>query len=139
MAELTTKQTAVIAALLAGNSIEQAARACDVGARTIYRWFQLDAPFNAALAEGRRAALHTAVNQLAHTGHDAAAVVTKIMRDPKASPAVRLRAALGVLDILMKWNELQDFDARLKRLEAGAQPGQEGSDDDEPPRSTPAA
>jgi hypothetical protein len=118
MQDLTPKQTIAVSVLLLGKSIEQAAQDASVDPATIHRWFRDSDAFNTALAEGRRAALHTAVNTLSYTSRKAAVVVDEILDNKRTPPSIRLRAALGILELLMKWAELQDFDARLKRLEA---------------------
>jgi AcrR family transcriptional regulator len=138
MAELTPKQITAVAALLGGKSIEQAAQEAEVGATTVHRWFRESDAFNAALAEGRRAALHTAVTTLSYTARSAAAVVLEIMQNKKTPPGIRLRAALGVLELLSSWAANEDIDERLRRLER-LSAGQEGTDDDNLPGTTPAA
>jgi AcrR family transcriptional regulator len=132
MQDLSAKQITAVAALLAGKSVEQAAQAADVDPATVHRWFKASDAFNAALSEGRRAALHTAITTLSYVSRTAAGVVLEVMSNKKTPPAVRLRAALGVLDLLTTWAQHQDVDERLARLERRA-------DDDDVPGTTPAA
>lgn len=132
MAELSPKQITAVAALLSGKSIEAAAQDADVGATTIHRWFRESDAFNAALADGRRAALHTAITTLSYVSRTAAGVVLEVMSNTKTPPSVRLRAALGILELLTEWAAQQDVDERLRRLET------RGADDDDT-RTTPTA
>jgi len=59
-AKLGRKQEEAIAALLSQRSIEDAARTCSVGARTLIRWLKLP-EFNAAYRDARRAAVSQSV------------------------------------------------------------------------------
>jgi AcrR family transcriptional regulator len=131
MVELSPKQITVVAALLSGKSIEAAAAEAEVGTTTVHRWFKESDAFNDALSEGRRAALHTAITTLSYVSRTAAGVVLEVMANKKTPPSVRLRAALGVLELLTTWAQHQELDERLRRLE------KRGDDDDR--RTTPTA
>lgn len=132
MQDLSPKQITVVSALLAGQSVEQAAHAAEVDPSTVHRWFKTSDAFNAALADGRRAALHSAVTALSYVARSAVAVVLEVMTAKKTPPSVRLRAALGILEMLMQWAAQQDVDERLRRLET------RGADDTDT-RPTPTA
>jgi AcrR family transcriptional regulator len=132
MQDLTPKQIAAVAALLAGKSVEQAAQAAEVDPATVHRWFKASDAFNDALSEGRRAALHTAITTLSYVSRSAAAVVLEVMNNKNTPPSVRLRAVLGVLELLTTWAQHQELDERLRRLE-------KRGDDDNDTRTTPTA
>jgi hypothetical protein len=57
------------------------------------------------------------MNIVTATARTAAGIVLELMTDRRSPPGVRLRAALGILELLSKWLELQDFESRLRRLE----------------------
>ena len=115
--ELTIKQQKAIAALLAGLSMEAAAQAASVNVTTIYRWF--DEPiFKAAHDAGRRQLAELAMSKLQGLADQAVDVVAGLMKDSNP-PAIRLRAALAILDTNVKWFELQDIMKRLEALEQG--------------------
>ena len=119
MHDLTETQHAALTALLSGKTVPEAAEAAGVNQTTVRRWLRKDEAFSEALAAGRREALSNAMNLVTLAARTAAGVVLEVMRSPKTPPAVRLRAATGVLEMLLKWAELQDFEARLRKLEGG--------------------
>lgn len=114
--QLTPKQQKAIAALLAGLSMEAAAQAASVNATTIYRW--LDDPiFKAAHDTGRRQLAELAMSKLQGLADQAVDAIAGLMRD--GTPAIKLRAALAILDNNTKWFELQDIVKRIEALEQG--------------------
>ncbi len=115
--QLTPKQQKAIAALLAGQTMEAAAQAASVNATTIYRW--LDDPiFKAAHDTGRRQLAELAMSKLQGLADTAVDVVSSLMQEGNP-PAIRLRAAMAILDNNTKWFELQDIVKRIEALEQG--------------------
>lgn len=117
MDDLNPRQVKALAALLSGKTITDAAQLAEVNESTVRRWLREDEAFNRALADGRREALAAAMNVTTAVARTAAAVVLEVMTDRRSPPGVRLRAACAVLEMLMKWAEMQDFEARLRALE----------------------
>lgn len=114
---LTPKQVQLVTALLRGETLEQAAGAADVAYITAKRWRRLPA-VAAALAEGRRELIASALDVLSVGARAAAAEMLAILRDKTVAPQVRLRAAESVLERLHKWAELEDLQARIAAMEA---------------------
>jgi len=113
---LSNRQNAVLARLLAGERLDQAAAAIGVPYRTATRW-AASTEFRSALEQARRDAITGALDTLAGAARDAARIVGELMRDASAPAGVRLRAAEGVLDRLTRWVELSDVIARVEALE----------------------
>ena len=113
---LTPKQVQLVTALLEGKSLEQAAQAAGVAYVTARRWRRLPAII-AALAEGQRELIASALDVLSVGARAAAGEILAILRDKRVAPLVRLRAAEAVLERLHKWAELEDLEARIRALE----------------------
>lgn len=119
MDDLNPRQVKALTALLSGKTITEAATISEVNESTVRRWLREDDAFNEAITHGRREALNAAMNITTAVARTAAAVVMEVMLDKRSPPGVRLRAATAILEMLLKWAELQDFEARLRRLESG--------------------
>jgi hypothetical protein len=119
-AKLGRKQEEAIAALLSQRSIEDAARACGVGARTLIRWLKLP-EFNAAYREARRAAVSQSVARLQQATGAAVSTLLKVMVDPNTPASTKVRAADSALDHSAKSIELEDIEVRVAELERGAE------------------
>jgi hypothetical protein len=120
------RQERVAVLLAAGRSIKAAAEEVGVGERTAHSW--LDRPDYRAFVHGLRARLlDEAVGRLAGAANAAVATLVDLLDDE--SPTVRLRAATGVLDALLKVRENVELSDRVARLEGaadGSGPGVEG-------------
>ena len=114
--KLGRKQEDAIAALLSQRSIEDAARTCGVGGRTLIRWLKLP-EFNAAYREARRAAVSQSVARLQQATGAAVSTLLKVMVDPNTPASTKVRAADSVLDHSAKAIEIEDLDVRLTELE----------------------
>jgi len=117
--KLDRKQEDAIAALLSQRSIEEAARACGLGPRTLLRWLKLP-EFLAAYREARRAAFSQSVARLQQATGAAVSTLLKVMIDPGTPASTRVRAADSVLDHSAKALELEDIEARVSELERAA-------------------
>jgi hypothetical protein len=115
-AKLGRKQEDAIAALLSQRSIEDAARACGVGARTLIRWLKLP-EFKAAYREARRATFSQSIARLSA----AVSTLLKVMVDPNTPASTRVRAADSVLDHSAKAIELENIEVRVAELERAAE------------------
>ena len=121
------KEDAIIA-LLSHRSIEEAAKACNTPARTLYRWLTED-DFDAAYRAARRKAFGQSIARLQQGAAAAATTLLKVMIEPGTPPSTRVRAAESVLAHAAKAIEIEDIDARLSELERAAEearPGQPG-------------
>jgi hypothetical protein len=119
-AKFGRKQEEAIVALLSQRSIEEAARAINVGYKTLLRWLEIP-EFRVAYRKARREAVQQAVARLQQATGAAGLTVLKLMTDPNVPAAVRLRAAECVFDHAIKGIELEDIEARVTELERAAE------------------
>jgi hypothetical protein len=91
-----------------------------VGARTLYRWMN-EPDFDAAYRAARRAAFSQSAARLQQMSTAAVSTLGKIMVDPNAPAASRVRAADSVLDHAAKAIEIEDIEARVSELERAAE------------------
>jgi hypothetical protein len=119
------KKEETIAALLSQRNIEEAARFVNIGTKTLLRWLQLP-EFDRAYREARRAAFSQSIARLQQASSAAAATLLKIMVDPSAPAASRIRAADSVLGHAAKAIEIEDIEARVSELERTAESSKDG-------------
>src|ERR1035441_2827510 len=89
---LGRKQEAAIAALMTHRNTEEAARAVNIGRRTLSRWLQLP-EFQAAYREARRAVVSQSDARLQQASGAAASTLLKIMVDASSPVMARVRAS----------------------------------------------
>jgi transposase-like protein len=118
--KLGRKKEGAIAALLSQRNVEEAARAAGVGARTLYRWMK-EPDFDAAYRAALRAVVSQSAARLQQMCMPAVTTLGKIMVDPNAPVASRVRAAAYVLDYAAKSIEMEDIELRLSELERAAE------------------
>src|ERR1019366_3474933 len=123
--KLGRKQEEAIAALLSQRSIEDAARACGLGARTLLRWLKLP-EFNDAYRKARRAAFSQSIARLQQATTAAVSTLLKVMVDPNTPASTRVRAADSVLDHSAKSIEIEDIEARVAELERSTEESRRG-------------
>jgi hypothetical protein len=116
------KKEETIAALLSQRNVEEAARFVNIGTKTLLRWLQLP-EFDRAYREARRAAFSQSIARLQQASSAAAATLLKIMVDPSAPAASRIRAADSVLGHAAKAIEIEDIEARVSELERSSKDG----------------
>ena len=119
------KKEETIAALLSQRNVEEAARFVNIGTKTLLRWLQLP-EFDRAYREARRAAFSQSIARLHQASSAAVATLLKIMVDPSAPAASRIRAADSVLGHAAKAIEIEDIEARLSELERTAESSKDG-------------
>ena len=119
------KQEEAIVALLTNRSIEEAARASNTPARTLYRWLK-EPEFDAAYRAAKRAAYRQAIARLHQLSSAAVSILGKVMLDATAPPATRVRAVDSILDHTAKAIEIEDIDARVSELERAAEESNPG-------------
>lgn len=112
------RREAAIAALLAWPTIGRAATAAGVGERTLRRWLSEDDDFRRAYRDARARALTQAIGVLQAAAGEAVEALRAALTDEAA--AVRVRAAIAILDRAMTGAELLDLHERLDALEAWA-------------------
>ena len=112
---LSGRQLAVIARLMAGDGIADAATACGVNRRTVTRWLT-EEPFTRALEAAQTAAIADSVRHLAGALSEASAAVIRLARESE-DEAIRLRAALAVVSMYRELRDAGDIEARLAALE----------------------
>jgi hypothetical protein len=113
-AAFTAKQVRTALLLAAGKSIKACAAEAGAGVRTVHRWLE-DDDFRAYIAGLRGRLLQEAVGKLADAAGEAVAVLRSLLGD--TNPTVRLRAALGILDALVKVRDHAELDERIAALE----------------------
>ena len=116
---LTPKQTTAIVALLGSRTVLDAAIQCGLSERTITRWLGEPA-FRAALSDAEGALIDGAVRRLLQLQTDALDAIADVLAT--GTPALRLRAAIAALDLVLKLRELRTIEQRLAALEAATLP-----------------
>jgi hypothetical protein len=91
------------------------------------RWLKQD-DFNTEYREARRAAFLQAIARLQQVASVAVSLLMKMIADPNAPAAVRVRAADSALKHARCGMEIEDIDARLRDLER-AQSDKDNRDD----------
>jgi hypothetical protein len=114
------KKEEVIAALLTQRNVEDAARVVGIGTRTLIRWLKIP-EFQVAYLEARRGAVAQSNARLQQASSAAVSTLLKIMVDPGAPAASRVRAADRVLDHAKQAIENDDIEVRVAALERASQ------------------
>jgi len=114
--KLGRKKEEAIVALLSTRSVEEAARACNTPARTLYRWLN-DPEFDNAYRAARRKAFGQATARLQYGASAAVTTLLKIMLDQGTPASTRVRAIECLLSHSAKAIEIDDIEVRLSELE----------------------
>ena len=123
-AKFERKQEEAIIALLTQRNIDEAAKAVGIAPNTLLKWMK-QPEFDAAYREARRAAFRQSVARLQQGASAAATTMLKTMIDANTPASTRLRAAECVMNHATKAIEIEDIEARVAALEAGA--GEKGN------------
>lgn len=118
--ELSGPQLKTIAALVAANSIEEAARVSRVSRSTVHRWLQEEA-FRAELARARATLFNETMARLQSATAASVIVLSELLKSKHE--AIRLRAAGLVLGTGLKAREVIDLEERVRRLEGLVEDG----------------
>jgi hypothetical protein len=113
----------LIAALAAGASVEDAARAAAVSVRTAYRRIA-DPEFAGRLAVARDELLSAALGELVGCATEAVATLRALLSAP--DDRIRLAAAKATLEQLLRLRETLTLSQRLAALERSLVPNQRG-------------
>lgn len=130
---ITPRQARAIAALLTSGTVSSAATTSGTAVRTLHRWLSEDESFKAALQDAESEILDGAARRLLSLHARAIDAVAAILDAEDAediSPALKLRAAVAVIDATGKLMALRRLEARVADLERGPLPIQFFSYDD---------
>ncbi|HYH65428.1 MAG TPA: hypothetical protein VD866_12100 [Urbifossiella sp.] len=128
--ELTTQQDRAILAVLSCRTLRLAAKKAGVSHQTLYNWLDLPT-FQRHLSAARKRLISHAVSQLAQVATDAVDALRRNLK-AKGNPGVQVRAAVGLLDQLVKVGAVADLAAEVAELReemrrnADARNGDEG-------------
>jgi hypothetical protein len=114
---LTVKQEQFITSLLAGNSIQVAARAASVNEKTADRWLKLS-HVQKALRDAQRAIFEAAVFCIISDVSEARATLRGIMTNTEVPATTRVRAAQILLEQAIALRKANEMEARIAALEA---------------------
>lgn len=114
--ELTSAQLKVIPHILAERHLEDAAKASGVGLRTIQRWMK-DHTFWSAVKEAEATAIDAATRRLVVLSDSAIDALRDVLKNELIKPSIKVRAALGILDSMVKMRDLRNLETRLVALE----------------------
>jgi hypothetical protein len=137
-ATLTPIQAQVVAALAKGQTITAAAREAGIHRTTIHHWHRTEPAFKTAV-EGAQSEYVAALNdEMRELSASALSTLRSLLADPAAPPAIRLRAALAVLQRPKFPDQGWSLPARIEALEKPAtKPEAEPSGPQNPPSTTP--
>ena len=122
--ELSPVQAQVVAALAQGRTFTAAASAAGIHRSTIYNWLNKDKAFLPAVEIANAESQQQQCDEMVELKALALKTLRDLLEDPKASPSVRLKAALAILkrsDSEMpaapkaSATEAQDFEQQLKQ------------------------
>lgn len=112
---LNPKQLEVIEALVTGASVAEAARRAGVDRSTVYLWMRDGYDFRGQLMLARRHFADAMKARLRELAGDAVKTISDIMSSNEVPAAVRLKAALAVLDSVGSVKELADETAVVEK------------------------
>ena len=115
--ELSPNQKRALTALLSTVTVAEAAAACGLCEKTLYRYLANDL-FKAELRARQDHALAGATANLDALANIAMATLRDAMEGKEVPAGVKVRAALGILPEKRKAHELDDLAERVKALEA---------------------
>jgi hypothetical protein len=110
--------SALVAALAAGKTVQDAARVGHVSERTVYRRLA-DPDFRHELSDARAAMVDRATGRLADAMSGAVEALVGLAEHATSEPA-RVSAARAVVEFGMRMREVEEFERRLAELEAMA-------------------
>ena len=117
-ATLTAKQERFCLHLSAGMAIKAAAAEVGAGERTVHEWLARP-DVKARVAELREQLLSEAIGKLSNSVNRAALVLDELL--DVEDERIKLRAAVAVLNVLIKVREHKELAERVAELEAHAE------------------
>lgn len=115
---LKPTQQRALTALMSEPSVAAAARAANIGQRTLHHWLEHDAAFIAAYRRVKRMAFEQAAGLTQRYAAMAVHTLAKVMVDPAAPYPARVTAAASILRFGRDSVELEDVLQRVEDLEA---------------------
>ena len=112
---LTTKQRRAIVSLMTRPTIATAAKDCGTSSRQLFRWMK-EPHFAEALKAAQAEAMASALRMLTTNMASAAVVLQHTMAT--GTPGLKLRAALGLINVLPGLREKVELEERIAQLEA---------------------
>lgn len=120
---LTAPQRKVMAALLEGFTVAQAASHAEVGVSTVYRWLQMPL-FASTLKTAEQAQFSEVSRSLGAVGIGSVATLVAIKDDPETPAGIKVRAAselltkqLAARQLILSGETLEALAARLVEVE----------------------
>lgn len=113
--QLNARQKALLAEMLQGKSVEQAARGADIPERTAYRWAEL-AHFRDALECAHEKAFAEKLKMLRTGTGQALTTIARIMVNQDIPPAVQLRAAQCWLENAIQVHRMEGLEKEIAEL-----------------------
>lgn len=122
----TRKVEKTVFALLAKDTVSEAAGVAGVGERTLYRWLQMPV-FLEKYREAPKRTLDQAISILQERSSKAAKALIDIVENDEMLPSTRVAAAREILQASVKGVERDCFEEKLKQLEKLVMSGKGGS------------
>ncbi len=113
---LSANQLKAIKALIAHETVSDAAKACNLARDTVYRYMR-DPIFDHELKKAKRILVNRTILSLQQSCRHAATALATICRDEEAPPSARVSAAREILNQTMKAIEIEGIEERLQALE----------------------
>lgn len=114
-AMLSAREQRFVEGILAGLSVQAAAEQAGISRKTGFRWLQRET-VRQAIQEGKRERWTSLEHKLQRYADQALSVVVEVMNG-NAGAATRLRAAIAVLDLVVKISEYTELEQRVTELE----------------------
>jgi hypothetical protein len=119
--KLSTKQHALISALLTEPSLQQAVKVVGIADSTAYRWLKM-ASFENAYRAARTEVVRQAVARLQAASGKAVSTLVEVMGDKDAGAPARVTAAVKLLEFSLRSLEWAELERRIAALEASEEP-----------------
>jgi len=116
---MKTRKESFLTVLLTAKSIREACEITKVPEATAYLWVNRDPEFKAAMSERLEAAAAVSFGKLKAIAEAATSTLESCVHSENQELA--FRAASKVLDLICRFKELYEFDARLAALEKPSQ------------------
>lgn len=113
---LSANQLKAVKALIAHETVSDAAKACNLARDTVYRYMR-DPIFDHELKKAKRVLVNRAILSLQQSCRHAATALAAICRNEEAPPSARVAAAKEILNQTMKAIEIEGIEERVQELE----------------------
>lgn len=112
---LSSSQLKALPSIIASRSVDEACKEAGISRNCYYEWMKTP-EFREEVTRIREEILNEAIEHLKANTTKAVATLSALM-DNEGSPAVQRSAANDVLNYVIKFREVQDFDKRLQEIE----------------------